>query len=361
MTLGMILMSALVLFIHAKFTRGQAELARLRAVVALKNDPDKAAPIPKVDAAALLKNLANLKKDLLAKQVELDRLKGGEVELERLKQQLLAKQAELDRVAIEQKRKDQDAVEKLQLAKGREVELEHLKQQLLARQAELERMATEQKRAYQEALEKLQLAHSEIAALNKKLDLAGRDQKKINREMIGLRGDLIRTAIIIDSSGSMKGQRWDDAVNVMAIWLDKLPVQEAVLIVYSSKSIAEPDDDQSFIRLDGPDGEANRKKLIDRLRGTTPGGGTFTRGALERAFNRKGKEIDSIILFTDGAPNTGLEAHFVPAEAEKIYALIGEHKNIPINAIGVGQYFDKDLSGFLLKVGRLSGGTFMGR
>ena len=34
---------------------------------------------------------------------------------------------------------------------------------------------------------------------------------------------------------------------------------------------------------------------------------------------------------------------------------------IPVNTIGLGNYFEEDLSNFLLNVAEITGGTFLGR
>ena len=52
---------------------------------------------------------------------------------------------------------------------------------------------------------------------------------------------------------------------------------------------------------------------------------------------------------------------FDPQIAEQIYQLCGEHTDIPINTVGLGDYFDRDMGTFLRNLARLTGGTFRGR
>jgi hypothetical protein len=66
-------------------------------------------------------------------------------------------------------------------------------------------------------------------------------------------------------------------------------------------------------------------------------------------------------LFTDGAPNDGHSAVFDPKIAEQIYTLCKAHPDVPINAVGLGDYFKPELSQFLLRIAETTGGTFLGR
>ncbi len=64
---------------------------------------------------------------------------------------------------------------------------------------------------------------------------------------------------------------------------------------------------------------------------------------------------------TDGEPNNGESNQFDPEIAEKIYALCRQHKGIPVNTVGLGNYFKPQLSGFLIRVAQETGGSFLGR
>lgn len=259
---------------------------------------------------------------------------------------------------IEQLRKDAELlVRKLEEEKGKILEKEQMIGELKKNADRIPMLTIEIDRL------KMELS-STIENLKKAMEknqIAESGRKKINRELIGLKGELNRTAILIDASGSMAGQRWLDAVNVMEVWLEQLPVQKAVLIVFNQTCTSLPEDNKTYFNLAGNEGVANRKRMIDLLRNNEPVGGTFTRGALELAYSREGELIDSIILFTDGAPNTGRESKIVAVEADAIYRLIETKTDIPINAIGIGNYFEPSLSEFLLKISQISKGTFIGR
>jgi chromosome segregation ATPase len=202
------------------------------------------------------------------------------------------------------------------------------------------------------ALDDLKIAQDEAAKR------VSRD-KTINRELVGLTGKLNRVAILFDSSGSMNQDgRWDEVQRIANTWLEHLQVDECVLIVFSSSVTAFPTDGR-LIRVSGPEGPANRQQLRQYLRSVKPEGWTNTLAAMHLAYRYP--NLDTIILFSDGAPTDVNSGRFSPQAAQRIYALCQEHSNIPVNAIGLGNYFDKDLSTFLRTVSQLTGGTFLGR
>lgn len=184
-------------------------------------------------------------------------------------------------------------------------------------------------------------------------------EKSVNRELVGLRGGLRRVAILFDSSGSM-GQdgRWEEVQRIASTWLDHLDVDECVLIVFSDEAVAFPADG-SMLRVSGPDGDANRVRLMTQLRSVKPSGWTNTLAAMQKAYGYA--NLDTIILFSDGAPTFAGRNTFNAEAAQQIYSLCQQHSKIPVNAIGLGNYFDEELSTFLRTVAHLTGGTFLGR
>jgi hypothetical protein len=189
------------------------------------------------------------------------------------------------------------------------------------------------------------------------------EEGRNNRELIGLKGRMERVAIVFDASGSMNapgpggiGNRWGEAQQMAARWLTHLNVQQCVLIVFSTDVRTFPGDG-SLADLRGEGGKVKRDALLASLKSVSPGGWTNTHDALRKAYQYN---PDSILLFTDGAPSktNGL---FDETLARQIYQLCREHPRIPINTIGLGNYFDKNMSTFLRTVANLTGGTFRGQ
>ncbi|MDP6721435.1 MAG: VWA domain-containing protein, partial [Pirellulaceae bacterium] len=210
------------------------------------------------------------------------------------------------------------------------------------------------------------------ASLEQKLDGAEKRYQRqltlettVNRKLVGINGNLKRVAMLFDASGSMKqkgedagGDRWQDAQNIASTWLGHLDVDECVLIVFSSDVRTFPNDG-TMSSIQGPDGKVNRARLMEQLKAVEPEGWTNTLEALETAYAYDG--IDTILLFSDGAPTFANSGRFDPDVAEKIYALCRKNPNVPVNTVGLGNYFDQNLSTFLRTVANISGGTFRGR
>ncbi|MCA9122341.1 MAG: hypothetical protein H6822_14640 [Planctomycetaceae bacterium] len=189
-------------------------------------------------------------------------------------------------------------------------------------------------------------------------------ETRINRELVGINGELKRVAVIFDASGSMKeassggGDRWQEAQKIARTWLKHLDVDDCVLIVYSSDVRTFPEDG-SLANLRGENGEAARNALLEHLTGVEPKGWTNTLEAMRKAYSYEG--LDSMILFSDGAPTNPNLGRFDQGVANEIYALCRTHENIPVNTVGLGNYFDEDLGTFLRTVANITGGTFLGR
>jgi uncharacterized coiled-coil DUF342 family protein len=200
---------------------------------------------------------------------------------------------------------------------------------------------------------------SELNQIKSDYAQSQRSQASIKRELVGLTGDFKRVAILFDASGSMNEQgRWASARKVVEAWVAHLEMREFCVIVFNSSLTVYPENG-SLLRFDGQDGDQRRRELTQYLSDVKPIGGTFTRLAFERAYQIK--DLDTIILFTDGAPNNGDSSVFDPAEAEKIYKLCQSHPNVTVNTVGLGDYFKPELSGFLMKVAEITGGSYLGR
>jgi Mg-chelatase subunit ChlD len=203
----------------------------------------------------------------------------------------------------------------------------------------------------------LDAAKEQLAAVISQAVRGASAEKRVRHELLGLRGDLRNVAIVIDASHSMKnGGRWQDATSLMKQWVECLDMQTCVLIVFHNHVTRRP-------KMGVFDFVNNRDSAIaeirDFLKRVEPKGQTNTLKALEEAYKMPG--IDTIILFTDGSPNLDGKAASDPVLIDAIYELCVSKKEIPINAIGIGDYFRPELSKFLLTLAKNTGGTFIGR
>jgi uncharacterized protein with von Willebrand factor type A (vWA) domain len=231
----------------------------------------------------------------------------------------------------------------------------------LKRAAELFQGLTAEKRQLQSELSQSKLALNEVE-LKRQSELA--EESRNNRELVGLSGRLERVAILFDASGSMRkaaasgsGDRWAEAQQIAETWLEHLNVQQCVLIVFASEVRTFPQDG-SLADLRGADGKAKRDWLMEQVKAVRPGGGTNTFDALRTAYRY---DVDSILLFSDGAPSVSGSGAFDPASAQRIYELCRAHPNIPIHTMGLGNYFDQNASTFLMSLAKITNGTFRGR
>lgn len=184
-----------------------------------------------------------------------------------------------------------------------------------------------------------------------------------NKVLVGLRGPMQRVAILFDASGSMRqpgargADRWAEAQNIAATWLRHLNVEQCLLIVFSSDVHTFPEDG-TLADLRGENGAARREALLDRVRNIEPAGVTETLAALRKAYEY---DVDTILLLTDGAPSRASTGRYDAAMAQQIFRLCHDHADIPVNTIGLGNYFDQDMSTFLRTVATITGGGFRGQ
>ncbi len=342
-----------------------------------KTDLEKKTAALATQTTNLSQEKATLNDDLaaLGKQMsdKIAALKGVEAERDRMKKQA----DELDIVVASlQKKLDESgielaAMEKLTAAEKARyaAQLKLLEEKAASESAKVEDYATRLRRA----AELFKGLKADKADLTTKLTDAERKfqqqllvETRINRELIGINGKLKRVAVVFDASGSMKeaagngagGDRWQEAQQIARTWLQHLDVDECVLIVYSSDVRTFPTDG-TMAEVRGDEGEKARNALLEELTKVEPKGWTNTLEALRTAYDYEG--VDSMILFSDGAPTNPNLGRFDQGVADEIYALCRQHKDVPVNTVGLGNYFDDDLGTFLRSVASITGGTFLGR
>jgi len=258
----------------------------------------------------------------------------------------------------------------------------------------------------------------ELRIAKKELDDLHRKQE--HAKLLGIKGDLKMVAMVVDFSGSMDypldeyeesnnilnqndtkpKSRWEITKEMISTFCELLDMEQCVLILFNNnvfvydRNAALDKKKIIFITDDNNDKLGINENLIKqiapfRLRANQsdrsllkgiannlgkPSGGTNTLKALSTAYQLS---PGSIILFTDGAP--GLETPPEQSKEQKlrgefpkppdfdvyrnlIYELIKNHKNgPPINVIGIGYYFDSELSRFLKTLAKQTNGSFQGR
>jgi len=203
-------------------------------------------------------------------------------------------------------------------------------------------------------------------SLKRQLDSAPPPQLKpahellLNQELVGVRGRLKTVVFVIDRSGSMnRGGRWLVTRNVIKSWLEHLPIERAALVIFNG-SVSSFPGEQTYWELTGPAAGRNRSELLDTLDKITPEGNTNTLAALQKAYRYRG--VDTILLFSDGEPDSGANA-FDKRMAARVHVLCRGHgKSVPVNTVGLGDYLGhRDTGRFLVSIAHETGGTFLGR
>jgi len=192
----------------------------------------------------------------------------------------------------------------------------------------------------------------------------------IRQELLGLKGSMNNVVILLDRSASMKGNRWKSTIDVVESWLKYLPVKRCALITFNTSIELFPR--YGMLDVEGITNN-NRNLMIRAVRNLEPTGNTDTYTALSAAYSNY-PDADTIILFTDGEPyvpplNEPSEAsgeHRMrisrKLQTEIIQLVDKQAKNIPINTVGVGKYYEnKELTEFLINLSSRTGGVFLGR
>jgi hypothetical protein len=193
-------------------------------------------------------------------------------------------------------------------------------------------------------------------------------QRRVRQELLGIPGKLTRVIMIVDRSQSMtEGGRWEDAKRTVAGWIEHLPVEASVLVVFGSDvavipAHSAPGKDATRYSVDVPIvDDAARTEMVAALNEYSPAGLTSTAKAFRQAM--KFRDVDAIILFTDGAPETG-PGSVIDATTE-VFNLVEEwsrdNPNGRVHAVGIGNYFERRMRDFLLGVAKRGGGAFIGR
>jgi hypothetical protein len=214
-------------------------------------------------------------------------------------------------------------------------------------------------------------------SLQAQLAASLQSETAVRREVAGLCGKLDRVAFVFDRSASMsRGGRWESACATLGTWIEHLNIREGVLITFNNQTQVFPKD-APFLTLTGDDGtphEANRRLMLNQLKGLKPAGTTDTLSALQLAYAHG---VDTILLFSDGEPDLGglprvsngvmkpfTKALTTEQLIEEIYGFCKEQRKtrkVVINTIGLGDYFNTRFGGFMIHLAEITEGTFIGR
>ena len=259
--------------------------------------------------------------------------------------------------------------------------LQQLGERFKQQQAQLDAMANvlateaeklaDANKSLADARARMNAAEAAKAAANtevEKLRAAIARDGDVKKELLGLPGAVGRVVFVVDRSASMeRGGRWEDAKATIEAWIKHLPVKSCALVLFDSGVQIVPaildtgrSAPQNSLELPLNDA-ATQMAMLQELSMIEPRGATQTGEGLRRAMQFK--ELDAIILFTDGAPDPDARSGGNPADAVLQLAKQwdgGSNKRC-IHTVGVGDYFNPTMRNFLLGISEATGGAFHGR
>lgn len=206
--------------------------------------------------------------------------------------------------------------------------------------------------------------NKDLNAQIKKLKESIEDMQKefllLSRDMIDIKGKLNRVICIVDCSSSMvSNENWDVTKKLIKTWISHLDIKELMLITYNETVVLHTDTFLDVAKDHPGQLNENLQNVVSYLDKIIPQSYSDTYSALEEAYKHA---PDTIFLFTDGAPNRHRDGIVDEHEMQRIITgLIEEHRGIPINIIGFGNYFDERIGNYFTKVIELTDGTFIGR
>jgi len=236
--------------------------------------------------------------------------------------------------------------------------LDEASKSIAEKTAELEHQTAE----HDKVLEELEQARVQI-----KMYQLGIEAGKMAQELVGISGALDNVIFVVDRSSSMSdGDRWQDAKTTVLAWVRYLPVKRAAVVLFGSNiQIIPPMGATSgplrpnSLEIPMVD-EGLRTMMRGQLEAIEPEGATPTYRAIQRAMDFK--DIDAIILFTDGRPDpTRVGADPLKEVEQLLLDWRGQHPNSRVHVVAQGEYFTQGMKEFLFGVARAGGGNFIGR
>ena len=155
----------------------------------------------------------------------------------------------------------------------------------------------------------------------------------------------LNIGLVIDHSGSMRGEEMDDALNATLFMLSELHPDDTVSIVaFSTKA--------ELLLSQTQWEDVNQDELKEKLSDLKPRGTTSMFEALQMSFGQvtstyDQSRINRIILLSDGIPNNPAP---IPGLAQQ-----ARNSNVSITTMGLGPFYNEDL---MVQLADMSGGNY---
>jgi hypothetical protein len=324
-----------------------------------------------------------LREALAAKEREVSKIKEDHAEAKNLLQKALADTGQLKSRVDDSNRKLM-AVQKEKTAAEKE-------QQLLGKaNSDLQKKVTDAQAAVQRGKQ----LQGQLDAKSKELDrLRGRLKEtedamaaavaNVQREarargqaaatdVLGFKGQFRNVVFVIDISHSMthvsdperpgyendkyNPARWNKTKREILSWVRNLPMESLRLVLFHSEVFEFPESGGAY-SMKGRDRDESVRAIEVVLKDNEPTGQTNTLGALRQAYKYQG--TDTMVLFTDGYPV--VDGRKTSDLIASVRGLVRQHRQIPVNVVGIGEYFERSFADFLRDIASTTGGEFIGR
>ncbi len=313
--------------------------------------------------ADLLKNSSLLLEQIKAKGKTLEEeyadLNHSIEELNKERESLIAQCNDLKKQLLDAQEQNKADVKSLReeiLAlkeKNAALEIDNKTQKEKVAALEADRMALEEK------VTALEVNNSD---LKKQIDIYKKYYVVIGRDMIDIKGGLDKVVCVVDCSASMtflSTKRWSETQRRIKAWISYLDIKELALITYNKTATVHTKDFLDIGKREPNEINENIKQILKYLESVIPQSSSNTYEALERAYEFK---PDTIILFTNGSPSRNTKSGIDESEMNRIIEdLIKKHQDIPVNIVGIGDYFNDKTGTYFRKITELTRGSFIGR
>ncbi len=178
------------------------------------------------------------------------------------------------------------------------------------------------------------------------------EELMLRRKLIGLQGNLKNVVFVFDKSDSIRSSgRWDLANSLLRKWTETLQMEKCGIIVFGDT--VDIFNNGNLYDITSSKGEEAYKKISKWLDNQLPENGTNLQLAIEAVYTYEG--LDSVILFTDGRVGNTQRRHIFETIENN-----DKSKTIPINVIGIGNYFAKVPSKLLMELAKRTNGSYRG-
>lgn len=319
-------------------------------------------------------NLAKLKNDANAKIAELEKdLLGAKDALKAANEESNLRQNAYDKAKRDYEKRESDL-------KSKVANLETALAKMTAGIAMTDKRLTDSERdnivlreSGREVLGKLKAGEREIAQLRSQL-----------QGIVGLKGPMKNVAFIFDTSDSMTWlitptgteksspiaiARFAEYKALLASWVEHLSFDAFTIVTIGDKAGEVPD----WAGKLAPGDAEHRRVAVEFVKALDASGSTNTMAALKLTLEQM-EGVDTVVLFSDGAPN---DEQNRPVRADSQEAIIATTRvldylrtsnrdangrpTVVINTIAMGEYLNAIYGKFLQDMAKENGGVFIGR